>query len=163
MCWNAVSTWAPGLMPEHSPMSKKSCWITTRHPNNKKNLCFFFFLIFKPTHPETHQWGKKSLPPASLVNEHSIISNYVIHTWTHTHIWLETLFHHCPNSFQMISEHPPASISMNCNPLSPKDPILVGDLDQLLWVGTTLSYKDPEDARFELGADMKVGGLPRWC
>lgn len=85
MCWYAVSTWAPGLMPEHSPMSKKSCWITIRHPNSKKNLCFFFFKIFKPTHPLTHQWGKNHSPQhPSWMNSHFQLCH--THLDTHTHL-----------------------------------------------------------------------------
>ena len=121
MCWYAVATWAPGLMPEHSPMSKKSCWIRIRHPNNKKNLCFFFFLIFKPTHPLTRQWGKNHSPQhPSWMNTQSFPTMSYTPGHTHTSGWkpsLITVLLKGHNSFQMISEHPPASISTNCNPI----------------------------------------------
>ena len=136
MCWYAVATWAPGLMPEHSPMSKKSCWIRIRHPNNKKNLCFFFFLIFKPTHPLTRQWGKNHSPQhPSWMNTQSFPTMSYTPGHTHTHLAGNPLSSlSCWKAitaskwFQNILQPQYPRIAT----LSPKNPTLVSDLDQLL-------------------------------
>lgn len=101
--------------PRHSRVSKKnSHWIIITQ-------LFFFLFYYFHINPPPNIPVKKELFPAPTTQFY----NYVICTWTHTHLWLKTQHHPClallkfPNGFPQTWGWPPASVSTDCYSLPP--------------------------------------------